>query len=217
MAVRFVVLADTHYHPAAPKDFSPPRLLTRGPEILAATVPAVNALSPEFIVHVGDLLCGGGSFELSRNQYDRSLRDVTGAFDEFTAPLHCVPGNHDCNAQHHRFCEFARAFDTPEVFDVIDDALRAADAQAEADGVVLFLILHSWIHPGVGADPSGIITKAKRLQATMAACSTVAATFSGHRHANRVRLFRDYVCIDTACLIGYPWASARSPSPTTAG
>ena len=50
MAVRFVVLADTHYHPAAPKDFSPPKLLTRGPEILAATVPAVNALSPEFIV-----------------------------------------------------------------------------------------------------------------------------------------------------------------------
>ena len=32
----------------------------------------------------------------------------------------------------------------------------------------------------------------------------MAATFSGHRHANRVRLFRDYVCIDTACLIGYP-------------
>ncbi|MFP6646115.1 MAG: hypothetical protein VCF24_21535 [Candidatus Latescibacterota bacterium] len=59
--------------------------------------------------------------------------------------------------------------------------------------------MHSWIHPGVGADPtSGIITKAKRLQATMAACSTVAATFSGDRHANRVRLFRDYVCIDTA-------------------
>ena len=74
MAVRFVVLADTHYHPTAPKDFSSQKLLTRGPEILAATVPAVNALSPEFIVHVGDLLCGGGSFELSRNQYDRSLR-----------------------------------------------------------------------------------------------------------------------------------------------
>ncbi len=37
MAVRFVVLADTHYHPAAPKDFSPPKLLTRGPEILEAS------------------------------------------------------------------------------------------------------------------------------------------------------------------------------------
>ena len=56
MAVRFVVLADTHYHPAPPKDFSPPKLLTRGPEILAATVSTVNALSPEFIIHVGDLL-----------------------------------------------------------------------------------------------------------------------------------------------------------------
>ena len=60
---------------------------------------------------------------------------------------------------------------------MIDDALRAADAQAEADGVVLFLILHSWIPPGVGADPtSGIITKAKRLQATMAACSRAVAS-----------------------------------------
>jgi hypothetical protein len=233
MAVRFALLADSHYHPAAPKDFAPPKLLTRGPEILTATVPAVNALSPEFILHVGDLLCGGGSFELSRAQYERSLHDVATAYAGFNAPLHCVPGNHDCDAQDHRYGDFARTFHTPHVLDVVelaprlrlvrahifrdgeadggtwtdalDEALRGADAEARADGVVLVLMLHAWIHPGVGDQPTGgIITNAARLQETLAQCPTVAATFSGHRHANRIRLFRDYLCIDTACLIGYP-------------
>ena len=233
MTAHFVVLADTHYHPAAPKDFAPPKLLTRGVEILAATVPAVNALSPDFVLHAGDLLCGGGSFDLSRDQYDQSLRDVAQAFAGFEAPFHCVPGNHDCDAQQYHYGDFAQTFGAPQVLDVVDvgrglrlvrahifsdgeagngtwtdaldDALRAADAQAQADGVVLLLVLHNWIHPGGGDSPTaGIVANASQLQATMAQCPTVAATFSGHRHANRIRLFRDYVCVDTACLIGYP-------------
>jgi len=233
MIAHFLVLADTHYHPAAPKNFAPPKLLTRGPEILAATVPAVNALSPDFVVHAGDLLCGGGSFELTRHQYDRSLQDVAQAFAGFAAPFYCVPGNHDCDAQDYRYGDFARTFDTPQVLDVIDvaprlrlarahifgegeadngtwtaaldEAMRAADLQARADGVVLFLLLHNWVHPGAGDSPTrGIIGAAGQLQATLGDCPTVAATFSGHRHANRIRLFRDYVCVDTACLIGYP-------------
>ena len=228
----FIVLADTHYHPAAPKDFAPPKLLTRAPEILAATVPAVNALSPEFIIHVGDLLCGGGSFDLTPKQYEHSLQDVAATYAGFDAPLHCVPGNHDCDAQQYRFGDFARTFGTPGIFDVVDvaprlrlarahifrdgeagggtwtdaldEALRAADAEARSESTVLLLMLHSWVHAGVGAPDKGIITNAAQLQTTLAECPAVAATFSGHRHTNRVRLFRDYVCIDTACLIGYP-------------
>ncbi|MDA0334452.1 MAG: metallophosphoesterase [bacterium] len=233
MPVRFVVLADTHYHPSALRDFAPPKLLTRGREILAATIPAVNALQPDFILHAGDLLCGGSSFELSPDQYEQSLQDVSRAYAGFTAPVHCVAGNHDCDAQQYRYADFARIFDTPGGLDVInvapgvrlvrahiyrdgeagdgtwtdelDAGLRAADRRARDEGAVLFLLLHTWIHPGAGESPTkGIIGNAGALQAALAECPTVAATFSGHHHANRIRLFRDYVCIDTACLIGYP-------------
>lgn len=233
MSARFVLLADTHYHPSAPKDFGPPKLLTKGPQILAATIPAVEALQADFVVHVGDLLCGGGSFELPAPEYDRSLQDVGQAYGQLTAPFYCVPGNHDCDSQEYRYARFIDAFATPQTLDVVDvapglrlvrahifadgeadagnwtdaldEALRATDATAQADGAVLFLVLHSWFHPGAGDDPDkGIIANASRLRQTMTECGSIAATFAGHRHANRVRLFHDYVCIDTACLIGYP-------------
>jgi predicted phosphodiesterase len=233
MSTRFVVLADTHYHPSAPKDFAPPKLLTRGPEIQAATIPAVNAVQPEFIVHAGDLLCGGGSFELSRADYDRSLRDVKAAYDGFDAPFYCVAGNHDCDAQDYRYGDFLESFGAPSLLavddvserlslarahifpdgsadtgtwsDDLDEALRRADAQARQQHRLLLLVTHTWFHPGPGDDPQrAVIGGAARLQQTVAESPSVAACFAGHRHANRVRLFRDYLCVDTACLIGYP-------------
>ncbi len=233
MSVRFAVLADTHYHPAAPKDFAPPKLLTQGPEILAATVPAVNALRPDFILHVGDLLCGGGSFELTGAQYEQSLADVAAAYERFSAPVYCVPGNHDCDAQACAYGDFIDTFRAPKPFDVIDiapglrlarahvfsdgeadggtwtarldTALRKADHVARQEGVALLFMLHPWIRPGTGPSPTkGVITNAGRLQQALAECVSVVATFSGHRHANRLRVTRDYISIDTACLIGYP-------------
>jgi hypothetical protein len=32
----------------------------------------------------------------------------------------------------------------------------------------------------------------------------VIAIFTGHRHINRIRMYRDFLIIDTACLIGFP-------------
>ncbi|MEE2833688.1 MAG: hypothetical protein VYD18_15120, partial [Candidatus Latescibacterota bacterium] len=63
--IDFVVLGDSHYHPTAQRDFSAPKMLTRAREVLDASVPAINDASPDFILHNGDLLCGGDSFDLS--------------------------------------------------------------------------------------------------------------------------------------------------------
>ena len=74
--------------------------------------------------------------------------------------------------------------------EALDAGLRAADSRARDDGAVLFLLLHNWIHPGVGDSPTkGVIGNAHVLQATLAECPTVAATFSGHHHANRIDCF----------------------------
>ncbi|MEE2657556.1 MAG: metallophosphoesterase [Candidatus Latescibacterota bacterium] len=234
---RFVFLTDTHYHPQAPQDFGAPKMLTRASEVLAATAPAINAVAPDFIVHGGDLLCGGGSFELSPKHYEQSLRDVSQAFSRFSAPTYYVPGNHDCDAVEYSFIAFAETFRTPEILDVVevaprlrlalanlfhgdyhgsgewteelDAALRAADVSARDTGAGLLLVMHSWVMPNFVADgespDAGCVRGAERLRATLEECRAVVAVFTGHRHANRIRLLGDLIVVDTACLIGYPF------------
>lgn len=232
MPTRFVFITDSHYHPAAPRDFGAPKLLTRGREVLDAMVPAVNALEPEFIVHGGDLLCGGNSFEIPTDQYLESVDTVAGAYEAFNAPVHIVPGNHDCDATDYSFDAFAQRFRMPAVLNVVepvpglrlalanvyhadpragagswsdalDQALRQAAAQALADRVPLLLVLHPWILPNY-EDQGGVVADYERVLATVSECPAVAAVLTGHRHMNRVRPWRDFLIVDTACLIGYP-------------
>ncbi|MBT3342564.1 MAG: hypothetical protein HN712_17380 [Gemmatimonadetes bacterium] len=235
MASRFVVVTDTHYHPTAEKDWGAPKMLTRSAEVLQATVPAINALQPEFVIHGGDLVCGGGSFDLSTPDYERSIADVAQAYAGFSAPVHYVPGNHDCDAQTSSFEPLFEAFPMPRILDVVDvapglrlalaniyhsggldgnwtdelnAALRQADADARARRIGLLLILHEWVLPGyvrAGRDyDAGCVGDAQRLRQTLIECPSVVATFSGHQHINRIRLWRDVLIVDTACLIGYP-------------
>ena len=52
----FVFITDTHYWPDAPRDYGAPKMLTRGREIHDAIPPAVNALNPELIDDITELL-----------------------------------------------------------------------------------------------------------------------------------------------------------------
>jgi DNA repair exonuclease SbcCD nuclease subunit len=62
MPVRFAFLTDTHHYPDAPENFGAPKMLTRSQEVLDAIPPALNTQAFDFVVHGGDFLCGGGSF-----------------------------------------------------------------------------------------------------------------------------------------------------------
>ncbi|MBT4611696.1 MAG: hypothetical protein HOC05_16765, partial [Gemmatimonadetes bacterium] len=90
----------------------------------------------------------------------------------------------------------------------LDQALRRADAAAREDHCALLLVLHEWILPNLvrpgDDDDVGCIEGASVLRDTLIDCTSVVATFSGHRHVNRLRLWRDIVLVDTACLIGHP-------------
>ena len=136
MSVRFVFLTDTHYHPCAPKDFGAPKMLTRGREVLDITAAAVNALKPDFIVHGGDLLCGGGSFEMPRETYLQSIEHVAQAYSGFDAPAYYVPGNHDCDADTRSLDAFASRFPVPDLLNVAEAApgLRLALANIYPPG-----------------------------------------------------------------------------------
>jgi len=236
---RFVYVTDSHYYPNAPKDFGAPKMLTEGREIHKAVVPAINSVNPDFILHGGDFLCGGNSFDLPTETYEQSIREVRESFDEFGAPVYCVPGNHDCDAQTWSFDAFNKAFDPPDVLSVDqasstlrivraniflgdtkefgsgewrdehDTLLRAASKAALADRIPLILCLHTWLLPDSvvppGGDGKGCVKGAARLLATISECEAVVAVFTGHRHQNRITMFRDFLIVDSACLIGYPF------------
>ena len=238
MTIRFVFVTDSHYHPNADRDFGPPKMLTHGREVLDAMVPQIHSTRPDFVVHGGDLLCGGSSFELPWEMYLQSVEDVAQAFAGFEVPLYCVPGNHDCDAQKGTFEPLARRIHLPELLDVVDvaprlrlalaniypgnpmrantgvwtdaldGALATAAEQALADRCALILVLHSWVLPGFvppGQDPSaGLVKGADRLIETVVRQPSIVAIFTGHRHLNRIRMVRDFLIVDTACLIGFP-------------
>lgn len=214
-------------------------MLTMGRPIHEALVSAVNALEPDLILHGGDFLCGGGSFELAPNIYQRSIREVRHMFEGFNAPFYGIPGNHDCDAQTWRFDAFKKAFGTPDILDIDtvsptlriaranvflgdtktfgagewtdqhDERLRSANSDAVRDGIPIVLCLHTWILPDApvppGEDGRGCIRRAAGLLQTISECPAIVATFTGHRHLNRITAYRDFLVVDTACVIGYPF------------
>ncbi|MFT5087229.1 MAG: putative phosphodiesterase [Candidatus Latescibacterota bacterium] len=234
MSVRFALLTDSHYHPQAPEDYAAPKMLTRGREVLSAIPEAVNALSPDFVIHAGDLLCGGSSFALPTDLYEQSVDEVADAFAKIQAPFHCVPGNHDCDAQSGSFAGFARRFPLPDPLmikevaprlrlalanvyhscssieessgiwtDALDVSLRKAATQAAQDGAALLLVLHTWVLSDHTLN-RGLVKNAERLVETISSHPAIAAVFTGHRHLNRIRMYRDFLVVDTSCLIGFP-------------
>lgn len=234
MSVRFIFLTDSHYHPDAPQDFGAPKMLTRGREPLDATVPAINAQNPDFIVHGGDLLCGGGSFEIPRETYLQSIEAVAEVYSGFKAPVYYVPGNHDCDADTGSFDAFAQRFPIPGTLTVSgvapglrlalanvyapaspggggvwtdehDEILRQAGRMALEDSCALILVLHEWVVAADGdAADKGVVGNAAALMRTLSDLPAAIAVFTGHRHVNRIRLHSGFLVVDTACLIGFP-------------
>ena len=234
MSIKFIFLTDSHHYPDAPKDFGPPKMLTASSQVLHTAIPAVNVLEPQFIVHGGDLICGGGSFNMPRQTYLRALTETHGICQGFKAPTYYIPGNHDCDSQEYSFDLFLDRFAAPAVLSIIeaaprlrlalanvyqagwresggngiwneqlDSQLQEAAQKATYDNVALFLIIHPWVLPAHTAN-DGMLTNATKLLSTITAHPSIAAVFTGHRHTNRIRLYRDVLFIDTACLIGFP-------------
>ena len=234
MPVRFAFLTDTHHYPDAPENFGAPKMLTRSQEVLDAIPPALNTQAFDFVVHGGDFLCGGGSFNLPTETYLRSLDEAATAFDQIQAPFYSIPGNHDCDAQNWSYKDYAARLPYPDpltivdaaprlrlalanVFhdcdvreqsggvwtDALDSALRSAAAEALSDGCALLLFLHTWVLTDFDSDQS-VVKDADKLRRTLANHPSLVAAFTGHRHINRITAHRDYLIVDTACLIGFP-------------
>ena len=87
--------------------------------------------------------------------------------------------------------------------EALDGALREAATNAWRERVPLFLVLHSWVLPNY-EDQGGVVENWEQAVETVTQCPAVVAVLTGHRHINRVRMVRDFLLVDTACLIGFP-------------
>lgn len=236
MSIHFVFLTDSHHYPNAPKDYGPPKMLTKSKTVMEAAVPAINAKKPDFIVHGGDLLCGGSAFDLPTETYLKSINEVANVFSGFQTPVFYIPGNHDCDAQSGSFEPFIEKFSISETIQLVEAApglrlalaniyppgcnaiengnglwtnelnlsLQNAAEQAAKDHCAILLFLHSWVLPSHEPVSRGLLNGSDLLLKTIKENSAIVALFTGHRHVNRIRMYRDILNIDTACLIGYP-------------
>jgi len=118
--MHFVFVTDSHHYPDASEDFSAPKMLTQSQRVLDAMPAAINALNPDFVVHGGDLLCGGSSFEMPWGTYTRAVEEVASACSRFQASTYHVPGNHDSDAQQASFDLFAQHIPIPEILDIVN-------------------------------------------------------------------------------------------------
>lgn len=93
---RFAVIADSHVNPSDEDQISPYESHRLTNTRLAHTVDVLNALSPDFTVHVGDMIHPVPEAV----SYPDAVARFKAAVGRLNAPLHLVPGNHDVGDKH---------------------------------------------------------------------------------------------------------------------
>ncbi len=93
---RFAVIADSHVNPSDEDQISPYESHRLTNTRLAHTVDVLNALAPDFTVHVGDMIHPVPEAV----SYPDAVARFKAAVGRLNAPLHLVPGNHDVGDKH---------------------------------------------------------------------------------------------------------------------
>ena len=100
MAFKIAFITDTHLYPEAPQNFGGGILLQEDSiEIYEAVVQQVSDFRPDVIIHGGDIVCGGDSFEMPMSNYQIALDHAQMLGEQLSAPVYYIPGNHDLDPE----------------------------------------------------------------------------------------------------------------------
>jgi 3',5'-cyclic AMP phosphodiesterase CpdA len=72
------------------------QLQSNSDQLLSTLLAELEAAQVDLVLHLGDVTCGGGFFEMPREDFYAALDYVHGRFSQLSAPTYAVPGNHDC-------------------------------------------------------------------------------------------------------------------------
>ena len=97
---KFAFITDTHLYPNAPRNFAGGLQQQKNSLALyEKLVEQLNAFEPEFVIHGGDIVCGGNSFDMSGEEYEAALDSAKQLGERINAPCYYIPGNHDLHPE----------------------------------------------------------------------------------------------------------------------
>jgi 3',5'-cyclic AMP phosphodiesterase CpdA len=90
--------ADTHYWPQG-QNFvtSDGSLQLQGatPRLLTALVDELQKAQLDLVLHLGDLTCGGGTYDMAPEVFVTTVTDLHRTYQALQTPVYALPGNHD--------------------------------------------------------------------------------------------------------------------------
>ena len=97
---KFAFITDTHLYPNATQNFSGGLQQQKNSLLLYdKLVEQLNAFEPAFVIHGGDIVCGGNSFGMSAEEYEAALDSAQEFGQRIHAPCYYIPGNHDLHPE----------------------------------------------------------------------------------------------------------------------
>ena len=97
---KFAFITDTHLYPSAPQNFASGLQQQKKSLLLyEKLVEQLNAFDPAFVIHGGDIVCGGKSFGMSAEEYEDALDTAQRLGQRINAPVYYMPGNHDLHPE----------------------------------------------------------------------------------------------------------------------
>jgi 3',5'-cyclic AMP phosphodiesterase CpdA len=97
--VRIGLCSDTHYWPGGENRHLPDGRVQWqefSQRIQRALLSELSNANLDLILHLGDVTCGGGSYMMPDAVFYSTLNDTQREFAALAAPVHALPGNHDC-------------------------------------------------------------------------------------------------------------------------
>ncbi|MXY27959.1 metallophosphoesterase, partial [Candidatus Poribacteria bacterium] len=97
---KFAFITDTHLYLNATQNFSGGLQQQKSSLLLyEKLVQQLNAFAPDFVIHGGDIVCGGNSFGMSAEEYEATLDKAQHLGQQINAPCYYIPGNHDLHPE----------------------------------------------------------------------------------------------------------------------
>ncbi len=97
---KFAFISDTHLYPNATQNFSGGLQQQKNSLLIyEKLVEQLNAFEPAFVIHGGDIVCGGNSFGMSAEEYEAALDGAHQLGQRINAPCYYIPGNHDLHPE----------------------------------------------------------------------------------------------------------------------